>query len=259
MLTFTPPNDPHRADTEYELKLLSHYWEITQAAVVAADETTQAEFNTAVAEVEDESLRSYYATQFLSIIRRYREELPSRLRYGFILQLYSLLETRSRALCEEAAKREDHIPLSLDELSGGRHMHGVFIFLKKLLGVKITLEKQLNRLRIIRNCIAHANGRVLECENSRQIFNAARASKGVKIDGEGYLNLSVAYCESSLEQVKNFFDNVFTELGFHPSAEISSSRQAVRHGVSVEKRDGKWVYRVIEEKEVRKLLSKKLD
>src|SRR5438477_12174507 len=149
-LTFTP-NDPHRSDTEYELALLSHYWDISQVAVTASEQAAKADFDAALANSEDEDARQFYAHQFLSHVRRYREELPVRVSYGFVLQLYGILETRSRALCFEMSKRKN-LPVALDELAGGRYIQGVFIFLKKLLNAPIPQEAALNNLRIIRNC-----------------------------------------------------------------------------------------------------------
>jgi hypothetical protein len=255
-LTFNPA-DPHRSDTEYELTLLSHYWGISQAAVKASERAAKADFDAAFAKSENDDARQFYAHQFLSHARRYREELPLRVSYGFVLQLYAILETRSRALCYEMADRKKNLPVTLDELSGGRHMQGVFTFLKKLLKVPIAQEAALNDLRIIRNCIAHWNGRVAECDNAKQVAGAIRQSKGSKVDGEGYVNLTAAYCENTLQLVKEFFDGVFTELRF-AGGDIKFSRPAGRHGVSVEHRDGKWICDVIEEAEVQKLLRTKL-
>jgi hypothetical protein len=69
-LTFNP-TDPHRSDTNYELTLLSHYWDISQAAVTASERAAKADFDAAFADSENDDARQFYAHQFLSHARRY--------------------------------------------------------------------------------------------------------------------------------------------------------------------------------------------
>jgi hypothetical protein len=256
-LTLFSSKDEHRSETEYALTILSHYWKISQAAVDAAEQAARKEFNAAVADVADNEARSYYATDFLTHARRYREDLPQRISYGFVLQLYGILETRARALCQELTKRRPELPLCLDELSGGKNMRGVFIYLRRLLKLTVPKQAALDHLRVIRNCIAHANGKVVDCENLKQVAKAVRASKGVTVDGEGYLVLRPIFCEESLQTVSDFFESIFNQVGFS-AAGISFSRLATRHGVSCEHRDGKWTYDILEETEVKKLLETKI-
>jgi len=248
--------DAHRAETEYDFAVLSHYLEIVAASVVAAERAAKAEFDAGFEKIRKKSLRQFYAGTLLTHARRYREELPLRVGYGFLLQLYTILETRSGALCAEVAARRGNLPLKLEDLAGGRYMKGVLVFMKKLLRLSICDEGDLNRLRVLRNCIAHANGRVSDSENPKQVMRAARESN-VRIDSEGYLEVGTEYCRSALETVRVFFDDVFTQLGL-PRSEIAFARPAVRHGVSVMQRNGKWVCELIGEAEVEKLRRTKI-
>jgi len=138
-------------------------------------------------------------------------------------------------------------------------MQGVFIFLKKLLGVKIPKEADLNQLRIIRNCIAHANGLLADYERPEQVTKAIRRQKGIGIDSEGYVDVTAVFCEQCLQAVKSFFEDTFTQLGFGPSANRGPSQQATRYGVSVEHRNGKWVYEILGEADVEKLKRTKIE
>ncbi len=251
------PFDAHRSATEYEIKLLSDYLQIAQKAVGHAEKKAKNDFDRFVAKIKDQQLREFYASQLLRHAALFREELPMRVRYGFILLLYSVFETRSRALCLEIQRRTPELRLRLADLRGSRSIQGVFIFLRKLANISIPEQHSLDQLRIIRNCIAHVNGCVDDDDSPKRVRKVVRESKGAHVDRNGYIMLKATYCSEQLRIVQKFFECSFTELRFGAGYGFSP-RPAVRHGVSYETLNGKMIFKIIGERDVRKILNTRI-
>jgi hypothetical protein len=95
----------HRGETEYEFELLEQYFEISEQAIKGAEQSETKRLQEAFASVKGETETFHAAAQFMDHAGKFLREFPLRIRYGFIIQLYGLFETRARGLCETLVKR----------------------------------------------------------------------------------------------------------------------------------------------------------
>ena len=207
----------HRGETEYEFNLLAEYLQVSEAAIPAAEEAAHAQLQEAVSAMENEDELFFAASRFRDQAGRYRREFPLRLRYGFLIQLYTLLEDRARSLCQVIADRED---LGQIQLRDQNRIGFIYVFrdwISENTDGSSTRWDFANSLRIIRNCVAHANGRIDGDQNPQRLRETIQDVPGVEEDQFGYIALSRSYCDQAYEQIIGLFDDVYSTTRFGAS------------------------------------------
>jgi hypothetical protein len=251
------PFDKHRSDTEYALILLSEYLNALETALARAEATTSARLNreySTVNIIEEDHLFEA-ASRYLEHVGKFKHEFLPRLRYSFIVQLYVVFETRARALCNELNRREPNLVLRVDDLKGGQYFGGIRLFLTKVRPCRIKCWEGLDELRIVRNCIVHANGLVSEADRGKEsLRRIAKSKRGVTIDSEGYLAIERRYCETAFGSVRRFFKEAFDSCGFGVAYPLRGRHSL---GVKIKVCSGKPKFSLMTPKQVEKVWTRK--
>ena len=239
--------DEHRSDTEYALNILEEY--LVTSEVAASDQ-----LNHDASEITGEDQILIAASHYLERVGKFGHEFLFRLRYSFVVQLYTVLESRAKALCDELNQRNPTLTLQVNDLRGGRHLDGIRIFLTKVYPVQITHWQEIEKLQTIRNCIAHANGFVTEVQGKREhLQEITRSGCGVSIGSDEHLVIERKYCEAALASVRGFFTEVFESCGFGSAYPFRRSGRNL--GVKVETAGGKPRFTLLSAKEYETLMT----
>lgn len=232
----TGPHDEYRSDTEYALNILAEYLVASEDALERVKVAASDQLNHEFSEIAGEDQLLIAASHYLEHVGKFGHEFLFRLRYSFVVQLYTVLESRAKALCRELNRRNPKLTLRVNDLRGGRYLEGVRIFLTKVHPVQITRWQEIENLRTIRNCLVHDNGSVLESQSKRRLQAIARSDCGVSTGDDGCLVIERQYCETALASVRGFFKEVFDACGF---GSAYSFRRSGNLGVKVETAGGK--------------------
>jgi hypothetical protein len=209
------------------------------------------QLNHELSEIAGEDQLLIAASHYLEHVGKFGHEFLFRLRYSFVVQLYTVLESRAKALCHELNQRNPKLTLRVDDLRGGRYLEGIRIFLTKVHPVQITRWQEIENLQTIRNCLVHANGSVLESQSKREHLQAiARSGCGVSIGDDGNLVIEPQYCEAALASVRGFFQEAFDACGF---GSAYSFRRSGNLGVKIETCSGKPKFTLLSTKECKTL------
>ena len=146
---------------------------------------------------------------------------PRCLRYSFVVFLYSVVETELEALGNELRKRRE---LPEDPISGkATPLERCKTFLSKNFTIdfgSISSWEKLVTLEKVRNCIAHAGGRIEDSRDKEFLGRKAESGIGLNISdhavSKGRLSIEQEFCVSSSEAAISFFDLVFERTGFGP-------------------------------------------
>jgi hypothetical protein len=204
----------HRGETEYEFCLLAEYLRISKAAIPAAEEAARAQLREAVSSFKDEDQLILAGSEFMNQAQRYRREFPLRLRYGFLIQLYTLMEDRARSLCRVIADRDG---LKSPQLPDPNGIGFVSVFRDWITENSEGASERwefADSLRIIRNCVAHANGRIDGGRNPQRLRETIQCINGVDEDEFGYIAIRATYCDTAHEQIKGLFDDIYETTRF---------------------------------------------
>ena len=152
--------------------------------------------------------------QFLHFQQVHGFELPLRIRYTFILQLYTLFEASAIALCDEVCRRKS-LSRSLDDVVGERTFRGVKTYFTKVFPVRGIPWGDLETMKDIRNCLIHCGGvvRVSSHASRLKAFEKRWPAK-LRILESGYLFIFRNYCEEMVRVTEKFFERAFVTGGF---------------------------------------------
>ncbi len=214
--------DLHRADTIWLIEKLYLYLDVVEKAL---DESrrTDVERISSFEPVSENDLGSqaeeWHAHELLFEI-----DFPSKARWSFIILVYTVFEIRTVALSEEMINRGLVIGRKFKKHPDG-HVKAVRQFLPveyRSTHVSKDIWSRLCDLRLVRNCIVHANGRPENVEKSKRhaTLNVVRRTEGLSMNDDGYISLELKYCQDSVAVIKDFFDRVFTAAGFGPSETV---------------------------------------
>jgi hypothetical protein len=238
----------HRGETEYEFYLLAEYLQISEAAIPAAEEAARAQLHEAVSSLKDEDQIILAASEFMNQAQRYRREFPLRLLYGFLIQLYTLMEDRARSLCRVIADRDG---LECPQLPDPNRIGFVCVFrdwiTKNTEGSSERWEFA-DSLRIIRNCVAHANGRINGDRNPQRLRETIQPINGVDEDEFGYIAIRATYCSTAYEQIKRLFDDIYQTTRFGTPFFLAR-RQSREIAVVIDQTVGSPIFTVLAEDE----------
>jgi hypothetical protein len=111
-----------------------------------------------------------------------------KLRYGFIIQLYGLFETLARGLCKVLV--EQRMTSSVSAKLPKQPQGFVLTFrewIEKYTQGKSDRWLAVDEMRLVRNCIAHANGLVAEAANLDELRRILTLKMGAYEDEFGFV------------------------------------------------------------------------
>ncbi len=133
-------------------------------------------------------------------------EGPLVARYLIVIQIYSIFERYSVKFSIALSEKEDL--LKIDDLRGGRNFTGIKTFYTKVLNIEYQHWGELDKLRQVRNLIAHCDGYVEYSEQKTKIAKTANNDTDLLILGDGRLALNEEFIKRGLRAVFGFFDIV---------------------------------------------------
>lgn len=146
-----------------------------------------------------------------------RERIYPRLfRNGLIVILWSVFELSLEDLARVAARARE-VEASYPTTGPGNVLARARRYYNQKLDIRLCPDsntwRRLQRLRVIRNAIAHANGRASAVRDSdwRKIKQWADEGAGFQVD-QGFLTLSPTYLTEVFEMVREVLTRVINEL-----------------------------------------------
>ncbi len=234
----------HRGETEYEFHLLAEYFEISETAIKEIEKSETKRLKEAHAGAKEENEIALAGMEFFELAGKFVREFPLRLRYGFIVQLYSLFETRARGLCEVLVERG--VTSATAKLS--KEPQGfVFTFrdwIKKNTQGMSDRWPLVEELRLVRNCVAHANGLVEEATNREKLYNVLQLDKGAYQDEFGYIAIEKRFCETACEESLALLNDIYQTTNFGAPFFLRE-RQLSEIAVSIQLKDDGATFGVI--------------
>jgi hypothetical protein len=204
-----PDSSGHRWETGYELNLLAEYFRISEAAIPAAEATAKNLLDEAISLFENENDIFLHAFQAMDQAQRYRREFPLRLRYGYLIQLYTLFEERARSLSKVIPLRDK---LSHRNFKDKQNLGFVLLFRDWITdNTSGTSERWdfVDKMRIIRNCIVHANGRIDGDNDPNRLRTIIHQIDEVDEDECNFISLSSSYCKEAHTQIQGLFEDLY--------------------------------------------------
>jgi len=212
--------NPVVVDTQYALFVLSQYLDTMEAQLLQSQASERAKFTEQIAQenlVDDVDVQSALQDHY----QFFEKDFPSRLRYSFVVLLYIVLETQSRALCRHLASKTCS-DKTLNDMQGHNLLDRLKTFLKDVRGIRLAESDfwvGLHDIRKIRDCIVHGNGNPSELKKQKDRDHIARYAmrgKGITTDSWSFLKIEKQFCQSALKVVEEFFTEVFEACGFEP-------------------------------------------
>jgi len=217
--------DLFRALKDYEIDLLKRYIELMENQFEEAKKSGHLRLQRAPGSFYDEDemmeleiKRSDYEYQF-------NKYYPSYLHYSFIVLVYIFFENNLREICNEIARRKN-FKIKEKDLRGSA-VERAKTFLKKVAEAfpeDDPLWESLMVFQKVRDCIVHANGRVEESKDKKDLKRISKLQCGIKIE-EGHLIIDSQYCTNLINKIGSFFEHVFELSGFGPVIPIISNNQ----------------------------------
>lgn len=213
--------DLHRADTMWLIEKLSLYLKTIEKAL---DESRRFDKD----RIESYIINSHSALDDKSEELHlhnllFEQDFPSKVRYSFLTLAYTVLEDRTKALCEEFIKRNLVTGLRLDKRANEGHLQSVRRFLPieyQSRYVAPASWDELTDFSLIRNCIVHANGDPSDMRNPQRFHDIIVKTAGLSLDKNGHINVGVAYCENIVSLMEKVFDAIFKAAGFGPAETV---------------------------------------
>jgi len=140
-------------------------------------------------------------------------EQPSRIRYIKIIFLFTILERRSRALCNlihELKQTEKAL-----ENYNGSLMDRVKLFVKEYLSLdfeKLSEWTEIMSFQKIRDCIIHCGGQISESRDKEFLERLCKRGKDFEISDFGYLLINQEYTTKIESYTIGFISSVIDEL-----------------------------------------------
>ena len=170
---------------------------------------------------QDGRLKSKVARSVLkSHLKRFETDMARMLRYSVVVSLYTLFESRARHVADDFGNLYPEKPCFKQfkrNLKRGfvRNLQCWLESKPRLINLKHPrIWDRLDDFRIIRNCIAHANGELSLTSDQETLKNAVRRTRNVQLDNSNALVLEIAFAFEMLERLTTFFRLLFREAGY---------------------------------------------
>lgn len=182
---------------------------------------TKEEFLLADCKTSGASFEEYRAEKD-SLDWTFTNVFPRSLRYSFVMFLFSIVENQLVVLCEELRRRKN---LAEENMTGRMSpLERCKAFLSNTCAIDFGAVRAWERLAIlekVRNCIAHAGGRVEDSRDKECLEKLATDGVGISISGhptsKGLLAIEPRFCKDSTDAAIEFFTAVFERGGFGPA------------------------------------------
>lgn len=214
--------DLHRWDTSLAFIALSDYLEMIEGQFHLCLEIEQARMRQDPPTGLDESQLAEWQSTVEFTKERYERDFPSKIRYSFLVLVFSTVEDRLKAFCDEISARHQ-FGLLEEDFRGTSAIERSALFLGK--AAKLAFKERtgwpaLKEFQKIRNCVVHANGKVHKGERGDIIRNIARHSPGLAVDAQGYLSIDRQYCTALVSTMERLFDELYEAAGFGPPTPV---------------------------------------
>ncbi len=140
-------------------------------------------------------------------------ELPLRVRYALTTQLYSILESRIVALCEEYARRTQQI-VQIDDMKDGRSLGGAYTYLTKIAKLQWDNYEQFRCFGSLRNLLVHRDG--VPKGGDKNIAERMKGIAGVELSPWGDAFIAKKAIQKVYQDARALFTNLFHQLGWGP-------------------------------------------
>ena len=212
--------NPVVVDTQWAIQVLSQYFETMDAQLQDA-----AHIDNSVLEGKLKlapQMEDWERQDLLQSHHEYYEKhFPTKLRYSFVLLVWSTVETQLKATCDRAAKQFRR-KLTLADIRGDSTLSRCRKYLEKVVGIKIadtSLWSEVQTFQKLRNAIIHANGvlKDLHSDRDRRHFNQYfKRNLGLSRDSWGAVAVAPAYCQHILTVSERLFHDIFDACNWEP-------------------------------------------
>jgi hypothetical protein len=148
----------------------------------------------------------------VSHTERYDLHMANYLRYAHIVLTYMILENRLQAFGATVAatnRGPAFVP------AGSRSLIRQFEDYLGSLGLSAPSRAQIDALRVLRNCIVHARGCLLQSRNASQIQSLVGTLDGTSVDSNTCLSFTTEGCLRLQEGVICYLHSIDRAAGFH--------------------------------------------
>jgi len=133
-------------------------------------------------------------------------EGPLAARYMLIIQLYSIYERYAISFSKRLSAKDGLIKIS--DLNGSQNFKGIKTYYSKVVDIEFSDWEGLDKLRQVRNLIAHCDGYITHSEQRNKISRLAESDQDLIILDDQRLALNEEFIKRSMRAVFRFFDIV---------------------------------------------------
>lgn len=209
--------DAERSKIEFTLLVLTKYLENSEAVLKKGERELAAslarpDMQSIGVDTTEDDINFSKAMSVLGKMVFYRHNLVGRMRYGFVIQLYGAFEAEATALIKVIGQRHPAQAVALGNEPKFPELKQALL----ALGATPATLDEIDRLRHLRNLLAHHNGVFAHAKPlQKQTLDALiAAEEGIRVDDDGYVEVERSYCEKALSVVASFFNEMFPKFGF---------------------------------------------
>lgn len=212
--------DWERSETTWLLADLAQYLDTLEAVLEDTRALHRSTLQTSEHEYDeeaewDEAWREHY--------RRFEEQFPTKLRYSFLILLYSYLEARTKSFCKELLSRRVVTGGAFRKRAQKTYLESVREFFSRyppLADAAWPHWLPLLAHEQLRNCIVHHNGIITDYPHPDRIQRIIDSTEGLSGGSDGEIGVALPYCKQAIAASKLFFDTCFDAAGFYPKKDF---------------------------------------
>jgi len=148
----------------------------------------------------------------------YEYSFPRSLRYSFIVLLYLVVEKQLTQLCK-IIQEGRNLPIKANDLRGDI-IERSKTYIHRVAGVSMNDVdwNKLGDLSVVRNCIVHTMGEIVESKDKAHLQKMVSANIGLSTGNDEFfdsnrLQISTEYCSKAVREMQAFFDQLFDAAG----------------------------------------------
>jgi len=152
------------------------------------------------------------ADDFSMLLGFFEVEQPSRIRYVYLIFLFTVLERRARALCQVVRESDPEVAIDLRDL-GGTLFDRLKTFCEKAARIPLadlSLWESIQQFQKVRDCIVHCGGCIRDSRDAEYIRRVISRDCGLAESSRGYLQVGASYCSHAENKVLTFLDTFFS-------------------------------------------------
>ena len=212
------PWDWERAETAWLLSDLRQYLDTMELSLQNTKQLEYSALQISRPKYEDEV---EWDTMWREHCNSFEDDFPTKLRYSFLILLYSYLETRTKSFCKQLLLRRLVTGSEFKKKGDLSHLASVREFFRRYecLADEISpLWSPLLDFERVRNCIVHVNGVISDAKpkDRSEITGYIERTEGISRGARGEIRIEFAYSKNLIASVKRFFDTCFDAAGFCP-------------------------------------------